>query len=340
MRFLVAQPGPQFSVHDLYVGWVEALRGAGQDVFEFPLSSALTFYESVLMEDGNGGHRKALTVEQAVGLAVDRLYAAVLKVRPHVLVSVSGFFLPPELYAIVRAAGVQVVVVHTESPYEDGRQVALASCADLNLINDPTNLDAFRAVAPAEYFPHAYRPQVHCPGPAEPGTESDLVFVGTGYPSRISFFEAMDLSGVDVALAGNWQALDEDSPLREHVVHDLGDCIDNTDAVALYRGSRCGMNLYRREAEAAHLAAGWAMGPREVEMAATGLFFLRDPRPEGDELLPMLPTFAGPEDAAEQLRWWLGHDAERERAAAAARAAVADRTFAAHAARLLGLLGA
>jgi hypothetical protein len=49
----------------------------------------------------------------------------------------------------------------------------------------------------------------------------------------------------------------------------------------------------------------------------------------------MLPTFDGPGDASEQLRWWLAHDKAREKAATQARAAVADRTFGAGARRLL-----
>jgi hypothetical protein len=73
-------------------------------------------------------------------------------------------------------------------------------------------------------------------------------------------------------------------------------------------------------------------------MAACGLFFLRDPRPEGDELFPMLPAFAGPGDASEKLRWWLKHDQEREAAAEKARLAVADRTFENNAKRFLKLL--
>jgi hypothetical protein len=80
------------------------------------------------------------------------------------------------------------------------------------------------------------------------------------------------------------------------------------------------------------------MGPREVEMAACGLFFLRDPRGEGDEVLPMLPTFATPEDAGEELRWWLAHDTERDRVAARALEAVADRTFTRNAQSLLRVL--
>jgi hypothetical protein len=80
------------------------------------------------------------------------------------------------------------------------------------------------------------------------------------------------------------------------------------------------------------------MGPREVEMAACGLFFLRDPRVESDAVLPMLPAVTTPEDASEQLRWWLARDSEREALAAMAREAVANRTFRNNAIGVLKLL--
>jgi hypothetical protein len=148
----------------------------------------------------------------------------------------------------------------------------------------------------------------------------------------------MDLDGIEVALAGNWMNLPDDSPLRKLLVHDADECFDNEDAVGLYRAAKAGLNLYRVEAEHPDLSAGWAMGPREVEMAASGLFFLRDPRGEGDEVLDMLPTFDSPEDASAQLRWWLRHDRQREAAAVKAYTAIEDRTFDSHAAQLLRLL--
>lgn len=338
MRILAAHPGPNFSVHDCYVGWTEALRALGCQVAEFNLSERLTFYDAAVVEVGENTFRKALSAEQAQNLAVNGLYAALYKTRPDILFAVSAFFYPTELLDLARAYGTKIVVLHTESPYEDGRQLQVAEHADLNLINDPTNLAAFERVAPTLYVPHSYRPHLHAPGPATPGLESDFAFVGTGYASRIQFLEAMNLAGLDVLLAGNWKQLDDTSPLRGFVGHDLEECLDNTRTVDVYRSTQVGMNLYRREAEAAHLAAGWAMGPREVEMAATGLFFLRDPRPEGDELLPMLPTFTSPEDATDQLRWWLTKPDSRREIAGKAREAIADRTFTNQAARVLRLL--
>jgi spore maturation protein CgeB len=339
MRALLVHPGPFFSVQDVYTGWNEGLRDNGVEIAEYNLGDRLTFYDLAALEDGEGGHVRAFTRDAAVEMAVNGVYSTCYKWWPDVVVIVSGMFLTPELPKILRSRRHKVVILHTESPYEDDRQLALAEHADLNLINDPTNLDAFREVAPTEYIPHAYRPAVHRTRrlPAK-RFRSDFCFVGTGYTSRISWLEQVDWSGLDVALAGNWQQTKLDSPLRKFVVHDLDECLDNEDTARYYAGTKVSLNLYRREANRPDLMQGWAMGPREVELAACGTFYLRDPRPESDELLPMLPAITTPQEFGEQVRWWAAHDTERQKATDAARLAVADRTFTNHAARMLRLL--
>lgn len=340
MRILVAHPGPAWSVQDVYAGWVEGLREVGQHVIEFNLGDRLVFYANAHLPDdeGNGYHPAVDDAGQAMGMAVNGLYAAVFKCKPDVLLLISAFFIPPDLMDLCRAAGIRVVALHTESPYQDQQQLNIAAHADLNLINDPLNLAAFRSLGPAEYMPQAFRPAVHRPGPVVPELACDFSFVGTGYPSRLRFLEQMDLDGLDVRLAGMWASAAE-SPLRRYVRHDLDECLDNARAVELYRSTAVGINLYRRETEGGGQSeAGLAMGPREVELAAVGAFFLRDPRPEGDEVLSMLPTFESPTHASELLRWYLAHAGARRRLAELARDAVADRTFANHARRLVRLL--
>jgi hypothetical protein len=213
------------------------------------------------------------------------------------------------------------------------------------LLNDPSNLEMFREVVRAEYMPHAYRPGLHRPrtGPRDPELASDLCFIGTAFASRIGFFEAMDLDGVDVLIGGNdWGKLDPESGVARFVGSPLGepDCVDNEQAVRLYQHAKMGINLYRRETSPTEHWDGqaWAMGPREVELAACGLPFLRDSRPEGDAVLPMLPVFDNPYEASQQLRWWLAHDGPRDQAARLAREAIADRTFASNARQLLRML--
>jgi len=338
LRILACAPGPNFSVQDLHVGYVEALRNAGQHVIEYPLGSALTFYDSVLVQAGPHEFRKALTGEQATELAADRLAGALWKTRPDILIITSGFFIDPTVLDLARRDGTRIVLIATEQPYELTRELDLATHCDITLLTDPINIHLFTQVTNAVHAPHAYRATIHTPGPGSPELQCDMAFIATGYDSRIAFLETMDLSTLDIVLAGNWQRLATDSPLRPYVVGDVDNCLDNVQTVDIYRSMRCGLNIYRKEAEHPDLTEGWAVGPREVEMAACGAFFLRESRAEGNELFPTLPTFTSPEEASQLLRYWLSRPAERADAAAKAREAIQDRTFDANAAALLRLL--
>lgn len=286
--------------------------------------------------------KQALPLGDAIKMAMQGLTHAAYTMWPDVILFVSGFFIEEGIFEVLHQRRHKLVMLHTESPYQDREQLGRAQHVDLNLLNDPTNIMLFEQHAsPVLYMPHAYRPEVHYPraGARDPEKAADLTFIGTAFQSRIEFFSRMDFTGTDFLLGGsNWEEdLPQDSPLRKYLGHTEG-CVDNDQTAELYRNAKCGINLYRRESEEEHLGQGWAMGPREVEMAACGLFFLRDPRPESDEIFPMLPSFADPEDASEQLRWWLEHDRERNAAARDARRAIADRTFENNARRLLRAL--
>lgn len=338
-RWIVCHPGPMWSVADVYNGWTEALATLGQHITLYNLGDRLSFYDAARFEQADGTWRKPLDETGVAQMALNGLAAQLWKTNPHVLMLISGFFADPDMLDHARAQGIRVVILHTESPYEDDRQLLMAAHADLNLVNDPISVPRFSQVAPTVYCPHGYRPALHQPGPPDPGLVCDLAFVGTAFQSRVRFFERMNLDGLDVLLGGSWYALPAESPLNKYLGHHTGEMLDNTEVPALYRSMRCGINLYRREGNARDLLTGYGVGPREVEMAACGAFFLRDPRPEGDELFPSLPTFTGPGDAGEQLRWWLKHPSARRDAALKAHEAVAGRSFVNHAAELLRLLG-
>jgi spore maturation protein CgeB len=348
VRWIVAQPGPSWSVHDVYRGWVEALRELGEDVHEFNLDDRLALYDHALIDVGEQAEgapltlRKALTSDQAKELAVNGLAAALWKIRPDVLFVICGFFVPTEMLQHARRTGTRVVILHTEEPYELDRELLFAACADLNLITDPTHLDDFNKVGQTVFAPHCYRPSVHHPGPALPELAVDFAFVGTAFGSRRWFFEKMHhegaFTGRDVLLAGNWQGVTDADPLHQYLgTGDPEKCVDNTDTAQIYRSAKVGMNLYRREANKGGHTAGIAISPREIEMAACGMFFLRDPRPEGDVVFDMLPTFGTPEEATELLGWALDHPGQCEARARSAREAIADRTFRNSAVKLLRL---
>lgn len=339
MRVLAIEPGPHFSVLDVHRGLTQAMSGLGCEIASLNLGDRLDFYTQVELRK-NGETYKALSNDAAIQVAAKGISAAAFEFWPDVVLITSCFFIPPDTLRVLRARGMKIVMLFTESPYEDDGQIARAPWADLCLVNDPMNLDRFHAVQPnTHYLPHAYDPAVHHRRPANPDYLSDFCFVGTGFPSRRDLFAAVNWTGIDVCLAGNWRTA-KGTTLEKFVAHDIEQCIENSRAVDLYSNTKVSANTYRTagESERPELADGWAMSPREVELAATGTFFLRQSRPEGDAVLSMLPTFDGPQDFEEKLRWWLAHDDQRDRVALEARLAVADRTFEENARNVLSLI--
>lgn len=349
MRVLLVHPGPDFSVNDVFQGWLEAFREIGVQAEGFNLNDRLIFYSTALMDTGDQDEhgrpivKQAMTQDQAYVMARQGLSHALYTFWPDVVMFISAFFMTAGTFNLIRSRGHKIVILHTESPYQDEEQLMRGEMADLNLINDPTNLEKFRELGLAEYQHHCYRPSIHHPRdePLNPNLAADLAFIGTAFESRINFFESMDLKGLDVLIAGNdWGKIPASSPLVPFIGTGIGnpDCVENTQTASIYRHARMGLNLYRMESAEDWGGRGWAMGPREVEMAACGLPFLRDSRPEGDEIFHMLPRFRDPVEASDKLRWWLKHDREREKVAAQAYEAIADRTFVNSAKRLVSRL--
>ncbi len=337
MKLLMCHPGPAFSVADVFRGLKWGLKDNGVHVEEFNLDDRLNFYTAAHLQV-NGEWRRALEYNGACRLAAKGLETVCYEWWPDVIVIMSGFFVPNDILDLLRSRGHHTVLWCTESPYEDARQAEQGMHVDTVIVNDPTNLEQLRCANPRTYYiPHSYDPSIHTPTGPKAAT-SDFCFVGTGYPSRVEFFEQVDWTGINASLSGNWRNIAYDSPIRKFLPDEPDQCVNNDDAAALYRSTAVSANLYRKEAQSTGMIDGWSMGPREVELAACGTFFAREPRGEGDDLLWMLPQFTEPGELGDIIRFYLRNQEQRVELANQARAAVADRTFANHAAELLRLI--
>jgi spore maturation protein CgeB len=339
-KILVVHPGPDFSVADVSDGLVKGLRAQpGVEVQVANLNDRLSFYCGAHVKNADDEFVPAFSRDDGIKLAAKGLEQICYEWWPDVIVVVSGFFIPPEVWAVLARRPHHVVLWCTESPYEDDMQAQPARYVNTVILNDPTNIEQLRTVNERTfYLPHSYDPTRHRPGRADPKLVCDFAFVGTGFPSRIEFFEKVDWTGIDAVFGGNWSEVSDDSPLVPFIQQRKTYCMDNGDAAALYRAAKVTANLYRKETTENGTAEGWAIGPREVELAACGSFFLREPRAEGDALFPMLPKFTTPTEFEDALRWWLAHPRDRKRAATQAREAIATRTFDRTAATLLRLV--
>jgi spore maturation protein CgeB len=353
MRILMIHPGPEFSVADVFNGWKKAFEAQGHQVHVFNTNDRLSFYSQTSIPDFKSGKKdpcsecgqpvfkQAMDKEDAVIAAMQGMTHDLYAVWPHMVFFVSAFFTPAWVLDLIRQRRHKLVILHTESPYQDDEQLMRSQYASLNLLNDPVNLEEYAQLAPAMYMPHAYDPDIHYPGRVSK-KDLDFAFIGTVFDSRRVFFEEffsrIDAdSNLKIALGGAaWDGKHLDgSPLLSYLGHPREEAVDNQETADTYRRSRLGINFYRREAEKAHAGEGWAIGPREVEMAACGIPWLRDARGESDELFPFLPTFSTAGEAADLLRWYLSDDDRRVKLGRQARAAIRDRTFMNHANMLM-----
>jgi len=351
MRILMVHPGPEFSVADVFNGWKKAFEKQGHQVAVFNTNDRLSFYSQTSIPDHKSGkkvckkckqppYKRSMTKEDAVTASMQGLTHDLYSVWPHMVFFVSAFFTPAWVLDIIRQRRHKLVIMHTESPYQDDEQLMRAQYATLNLLNDPTNLNEYAHLAPAMYMPHAYDPDVHYPGSVNE-KPIDFSFIGTMFKSRRIFFEeffkGIDADHLNIALGGAaWDGDHMDgSPLLKYLSHPRDEAVDNDVVADSYRNSKVGINFYRKEAEAEHEGKGWAIGPREVEMAACALPWLRDPRGESDELFPFLPTFSTPGEAAALLSWYLKNPEKARDLGWRARAAIEERTFDNHAKLLM-----
>ena len=316
------------------------MRKLGHDVLSYNTNDLdrLAFYGQILFPDltkercshcDRWATKKAIEDPLTIArMATTGVLSACFEFNPDIVFFISAFFQNMSTLQLLRKRGVKVVMLHTECPYQDEEQIARGSLSHLNILNDPTNIERWATIGPVAYFPHSYDPDVHYP-PAEREYDSDFTFVGTAFNSRCEFFNNMNFDGLRVSLGGNgWdKVLPQYRRLYDYLGHRPDECVDNDETARVYRRSKTGLNFYRREGEDEHAGEGWAMGPREIEMAACGLFFIRDSRPESDETFPMLPTFSSPAEAEELLRYYVAHDEEREDLADLAQNRIQDWTF-------------
>jgi hypothetical protein len=98
---MVVRPGPHFSVQDVARGWVKGLKANGCTVLDFNFDDRLNFYSAAHVP--KDGHLvRAFDPKQAAQLAAKGVEAAAYEFWPDVVVIVSGFFIPPAVYELLR----------------------------------------------------------------------------------------------------------------------------------------------------------------------------------------------------------------------------------------------
>lgn len=347
MKILLLHPGASWATADVAQGLQYGLKYHGVQLVHFRLDQRITMAHKLLhimwrqkkkeQPDLPKPHRADVMYQAGVGAL-----EMALREKVDAVLIVSGMLLHPDVVIMMKRAGLRVVVLFTESPYDLAKELLFAKLVDGCWTNERTSVKDFAKVNPnAGYLPHGWHPERHGLTNDHDDVDvpaHDVVFVGTGFHERITWFNSIDWTGIDLGLYGNWKGLGLNKQVRALV---KGECLDNHKTAALYRRAKIGLNLYRT-------SMGWgkgapaimyaeSLGPRAYELAACGLFHLSSDRKEVKEVFgDLVPTFTTPTEAAALIRLWLADPAGRARIAEQLPACVAEMSWVSRAKTVIG----
>ena len=339
-RILVVHPIHLFSTADVYTGLVSGLRAHGCEVSGFNL--AYTIREAwFLVEAAKQAGIPDEFRPDPYALASRGLPGAVMATRAEIVIVITGAEMHQTAIEALRTYGVLTAVLCTESPYIK-REIADASWYDVVFTNERKAVPLFTHNDPAQvhYLPHAYNPDVHSPGPADPNKMCDVCFIGTGFDERRDLIAGVNWRGIHAVVRGpEWPGTEAAAPVDS--------CVENAEVADYYRSARITINHHRTTGEhksGTMIQPGDAesLGPRAYEIAACGGFqVMDDSRPAAAEVFgKSLVTYRAGDsaDLERVIRFYLAHPAERERLAAAQQRAVRAHTWTARATQLLDIL--
>ena len=337
LRLLLCHPGSSWATADVFFGLLHGLKYHDVDVVSFRLDQRFAASQSSLYWLWRTKKKTDPTLEKpnAADLSYHASIGALeMALRNHVdvVLVVSGMLLHPDVLLMMKQAGLRVVVLFTESPYDHASEMKVAQIVDGGWTNERSVVREFRKVNPHfGYLPHAWDPLVHrTDTPIDDSVPAhDVVFVGTGFRERYRFFNSIDWSGINLGLYGTWNTKLLNKQVRPCVTNGP---LDNAKAALLYRKAKIGLNLYRTSQgwgpNAPAIAHAESINPRAYELAACGTFSLSDFRSEIPEVFgDLVPTFRSPIEAAALIRTWLADDAGRSRIAEALPARVAEASW-------------
>jgi len=347
VKVLVVSPVPTYATWDVFEGHVQGLRANGVEVERMNYSKVWNMFADFKEFMEVTGRAEFNTVNHTL-LAGDRIVLAAITLEVDLVHVVAPMHVNPVTLKVLKQyTNVKTSAYFTECPYDDQWALKLAELFDYCFVCDKTSEPVFAEHNPkTKYIGHAYNPEKHWRnGASGAPPRADVVFVGTNFPSRVKFLEAVDWADIDLELHGLMR-LGSASVLDKYVKTNVA--IPNDQALALYKQARVGLQMHRRDGFDP-IAAGrgkrygrglvgakpienlhaHSLGPRSYELAACGVFQICDEgRVELTEVFgDTVPTYSTPEELSALLRRYLDDPSRRDELAQAQHESVKPFTF-------------
>jgi spore maturation protein CgeB len=272
----------------------------------------------------------ALVSELHLGDPAD-LYRLASEIRPDLVLVMNGLHVFPEnhlqMVEQIRGLGLKTAVWFADDPYFSDHTPVIAAQYDYVFTHELSCLDLYREAGcqQVHYLPLAASTTVYRPMPVETPFQSDICFVGNGFPNRIHFFNQISpflLKHKTVIMGALWERLAYFNQLSQSGRIKL-DWTPVDETVKYYSGAKIVINLHRGAVDPvysknARQIEGRSINPRTYEIAACGAFQMTDIREDlglyyapGSEIV----TYASPAEFVEKAEFYLTNEAERNKAA-------------------------
>lgn len=304
MKVLAVSSPHGFTTRDVWKRCIAGMEANGIEVKPFDLLTRWQAFETMLAL----ARRNKIALPPAFAasyLAYEPIFGAAHYHDVDAVLVVSPQYMPMPIIDMLRKSGKKTIGYFTECPYEDTLNAPVqAAHFDYVFVNDRNSVELFRSFADnVFYLPHSYDPLLHYDDVVD-GHGDNVVFIGTGYKSRVDLFRSIDWDGIDLELYGIWW-MTKRNRLHRYL---KGELVENEDTARMYRAAGVGISIHR---QMRYVNYDWAIedgeaysvGPRTYELAACGTFQVSDHRNELVDIFgDIVPIYTSPEQLGSIVR--------------------------------------
>jgi len=344
-------------------GWMEGWRlGACRGIEQAILPAAglrrnaRVLYVPQGFEAIDAGILEALqaNVAEVVLVGNEQVRFQAEQLKPDAVIVLNGVHLFAKDYLeqidAVRRMGIKTAVWFVDDPYVTDDTVKLAPHYDFVFTHERSCVRLYQSIgcAQAHHLPLAAHFGTFQPMPVARTYESDICFIGTGFPNRIALFDqiAPYLKRRNVVIAGAlWNRMRNYRMIERFLIKEG---VPVPESARYYNGAKIVINLHRTPGQSPENrnAIDWpaeSINPRTFDMSACGTLQLTDERSELRELYAVgseLDVYRNAKDLLDRIDYYLSHDEERLKIAARGyRRTRAQHTFDQRIKTMLDILG-
>jgi spore maturation protein CgeB len=250
------------------------------------------------------------------------LYSRIRSFRPNVILSFRGSGLPASVVTKLRAFHAPVGVWTVDDPYRLKTHEQLVRPYRFVITQDSGSVSFYKRLGkPVFHVPLAVNPEKYRPLAVPDKYRSDICFVGSAFPIRLNYFDAMTpllLSKKTIIIGQWWDQLKNYNKLRSCIHNEP---IPPAEVVKYYNGAKIVLNIHRtnndRKDNPLNIPA-YTPNNRTFEIASCRAFQLTTWRRDLRLLYDVeneIAAFHNLKELREKIRYYLAHDDERKKMA-------------------------